>query len=171
MLFFRSILIIFLLTTSVSSNEIPSIKFVSLDYIIKNSIIGKKLSKMNTDQRNSLIKKNKKIESDLQKQKDDILSKKNILAKKEFESKVISHQKKVKEYQNKTKEQINSLNKKNVELLKKLKVKIDQILIDYATEKKIDIIFKKEDIIVSNSKNDVTKDILILIDKKIKKIE
>ena len=43
--------------------------------------------------------------------------------------------------------------------------------IDYATEKKIDMIFKKEDIIVSNSKNDVTKDILILIDKKIKKIE
>ena len=33
------------------------------------------------------------------------------------------------------------------------------------------MIFKKEDIIVSNSKNDVTKDILILIDKKIKKIE
>ena len=126
---------------------------------------------MNTDQRNSLIKKNKKIESDLQKQKDDILSKKNILEKKEFESKVISHQKKVQEYQNKTKEQINSLNKKNVELLKKLKVNIDQILIDYATEKKIDMIFKKEDIIVSNSKNDVTNDILILIDKKIKKIE
>ena len=75
MLFFRSILIIFLLTTSVSSNEIPSIKFVSLDYIIKNSIIGKKLSKMNTDQRNSLIKKNKKIESDLQKQKDELTSK------------------------------------------------------------------------------------------------
>ena len=99
------------------------------------------------------------------------MSKKNILEKKEFESKVISHQKKVQEYQNKTKEQINSLNKKNFEILKKLKVKIDQILIDYATEKKIDMIFKKEDIIVSNSKNDVTKDILILIDKKIKKIE
>ena len=126
---------------------------------------------MNTDQRNSLIKKNKKIESDLQKQKDDILSKKNVLEKKQFDAKVISHQKKVKEYQKKRNEQINSLNKKNVDLLKKLKVKIDQILIDYATENKIDMIFKKEDIIVSNSKNDVTKDILLLIDKKIKKIE
>lgn len=171
MFFFRTILIIFFLTTSVSSNEIPSIKFVSLDFIIKNSIIGKKLSKMNTDQRNSLIKKNKKIETDLEKQKNDILSKKNVLEKKEFESKVLSHQKQVQEYHKKKNEQINSLKKKNVDLLKKLKVKIDQILIDYATENKIDMIFKKEDIIVSNSKNDVTKDILLLINEKIKKIE
>ena len=119
----------------------------------------------------SIIKRSKEAEEKLTKQKNDILSKKNVLEKKDLESKVISHQKKVQEYQNKTKEQINSLNKKNVELLKKLKAKIDQILIDYATEKKIDMIFKKEDIIFSNSKNDVTKDILILIDKKIKKIE
>ena len=60
---------------------------------------------------------------------------------------------------------------KNIELLKKLKMKIDKILVNYATENKIDMILKKEDIIVSNSNFDVTKDILAIIDKEIKNLE
>ena len=161
---------IFLITTSYS-NENQLIKFVSLDFIIKNSIIGKKLSKENTEKRNSIIKKSKDQESKLEKQKNDILSKQNVLEKKEFEAKVVSHQKQVKEYQEKRNNEIKALNEKNIKLLKKLKAKIDKILVDYASENKIDMILKKEDIIVSNSNYDVTEDILAIIDKEIKKIE
>ena len=50
-------------------------------------------------------------------------------------------------------------------------MKIDKILVNYATENKIDMILKKEDIIVSNSNFDVTKDILSIIDKEIKNLE
>lgn len=161
---------IFLITTSYS-NENQLIKFVSLDFIIKNSIIGKKLSKENAEKRNSIIKKSKDQESKLEKQKNDILSKQNVLEKKEFEAKVVSHQKQVKEYQEKRNNEIKALNEKNIKLLKKLKAKIDKILVDYASENKIDMILKKEDIIVSNSNYDVTEDILAIIDKEIKKIE
>ena len=100
-----------------------------------------------------------------------ILSKQNVLEKKEFEAKVVSHQKQVKEYQEKRNKEIQALNEKNIELLKKLKMKIDKILVNYATENKIDMILKKEDIIVSNSNFDVTKDILSIIDKEIKNLE
>jgi len=171
MFFLRVFIIsIFLITTSFS-NENQLIKFVSLDFIIKNSIIGKKLSKENNEKRNSIIKKNKNQESKLEKQKNDILSKQNVLEKKEFEAKVVSHQKQVKEYQEKRNNEIKALNEKNIKLLKKLKAKIDKILVDYASENKIDMILKKEDIIVSNSNYDVTEDILAIIDKEIKKIE
>ena len=171
MFFLRVFIIsIFLITTSYS-NENQLIKFVSLDFIIKNSIIGKKLSKENTEKRNSIIKKSKDQESKLEKQKNDILSKQNVLEKKEFEAKVVSHQKQVKEYQEKRNNEIKALNEKNIKLLKKLKAKIDKILVDYASENKIDMILKKEDIIVSNSNYDVTEDILAIIDKEIKKIE
>ena len=171
MFFLRVFIIsIFLITTSFS-NENQLIKFVSLDFIIKNSIIGKKLSKENNEKRNSIIKKNKNQESKLEKQKKDILSKQNVLEKKEFEAKVVSHQKQVKEYQEKRNNEIKALNEKNIKLLKKLKAKIDKILVDYASENKIDMILKKEDIIVSNSNYDVTEDILAIIDKEIKKIE
>ena len=171
MFFLRVFIIsIFLITTSFS-NENQLIKFVSLDFIIKNSIIGKKLSKENNEKRNSIIKKSKNQESKLEKQKKDILSKQNVLEKKEFEAKVVSHQKQVKEYQEKRNNEIKALNEKNIKLLKKLKAKIDKILVDYASENKIDMILKKEDIIVSNSNYDVTEDILAIIDKEIKKIE
>ena len=171
MFFLRiSIILIFLISTS-HSNENQLIKFVSLDFIIKNSIIGKKLSKENTEKRNTIIKKSKNQELKLEKQKNDILSKQNVLEKKEFEAKVVSHQKQVKEYQEKRNKEIQALNEKNIELLKKLKMKIDKILVNYATENKIDMILKKEDIIVSNSNFDVTKDILSIIDKEIKNLE
>ena len=171
MFFLRiSIILIFLISTS-HSNENQLIKFVSLDFIIKNSIIGKKLSKENTEKRNTIIKKSKNQELKLEKQKNDILSKQNVLEKKEFEAKVVSHQKQVKEYQEKRNKEIQALNEKNIELLKKLKMKIDKILVNYATENKIDMILKKEDIIVSNSNFDVTKDILAIIDKEIKNLE
>ena len=171
MFFLRVFIIsIFLITTSFS-NENQVIKFVSLDFIIKNSIIGKKLSKENTEKRNTIIKKSKNQESKLEKQKNDILSKQNVLEKKEFEAKVVSHQKQVKEYQEKRNKEIKALNEKNIELFKKLKMKIDKILVNYATENKIDMILKKEDIIVSNSNFDVTKDILAIIDKEIKNLE
>ena len=171
MFFLRiSIILIFLISTS-HSNENQLIKFVSLDFIIKNSIIGKKLSKENTEKRNTIIKKSKNQELKLEKQKNDILSKQNVLEKKEFEAKVVSHQKQVKEYQEKRNKEIQAHNEKKIELLKKLKMKIDKILVNYATENKIDMILKKEDIIVSNSNFDVTKDILSIIDKEIKNLE
>ena len=155
MFFLRiSIILIFLISTS-HSNENQLIKFVSLDFIIKNSIIGKKLSKENTEKRNTIIKKSKNQELKLEKQKNDILSKQNVLEKKEFEAKVVSHQKQVKEYQEKRNKEIQALNEKN----------------NYATENKLDMILKKEDIIVSNSNFDVTKDILSIIDKEIKNLE
>ena len=171
MFFLRIFIISIFLITASLSNESQLIKFVSLDFIIKNSIIGKKLSKENTTKRNSIIKESKNQESKLEKQKNDILSKQNVLEKKEFEAKVVSHQKQVKEYQEKRNTEIKALNEKNIELLKKLKKKIDKILVNYATENKIDMILKKEDIIVSNSNYDVTKDILAIIDKEIKNIE
>ena len=45
--------------------------------------------------------------------------------------------------------------------------KVDKILLDYANENKIDLILKKETLIVTNSKLDITKDILSIVEKKV----
>jgi len=47
-----------------------------------------------------------------------------------------------------------------------LKKKIDDILVKYSKEKNIDVILKKQSILVSNSNLDITKDILELVNKK-----
>ena len=54
---------------------------------------------------------------------------------------------------------------------KNFMTKVDKIIIDYAKENSIDLLLKRETLIVSNSKLDITKDILTEVNNKIKKID
>ena len=168
MFFLRLILIFFLFHNHVLSNENLNLVIIDLDYVFKNSNIGKKISETSISKKEALIKEKNKIEAKLEKQKNDIMSKKNVLDKKEFEAKVISHQKEVKDYQIKMN---NDLKKVNDEFIKKnieFKKKVDQLLIEYSKENNIDLIVSKNSVVLSNTKIDMTKQILEIVNNKIK---
>ena len=166
----RVLLIFFLIYANANSNEKIPVKYIDLNFVINNSIIGKKIKKIILDEGEKLKKEHQKIEKNLENKKNEILSKKNILNKADFEKEVDSHQKNVADYQNKQKIDLNNLNKKNLELSKNFMIKIDKIIIEYAKSNSIDLLLKKEALIVSNSSLDITKNILAEIDEKIKKI-
>ena len=150
------------------SNENLNLVIIDLDYVFKNSNVGKKISETSISKKEALIKEKNKIEAKLEKQKNDIMSKKNVLDKKEFEAKVISHQKEVKDYQIKMN---NDLKKVNDEFIKKnieFKKKVDQLLIEYSKENNIDLIVSKDSVVLSNTKIDMTKQILEIVNNKIK---
>ena len=100
-----------------------------------------------------------------------MLSKKNILNKEDFEKEVNKHQKNVDNYHAKKKQDLNELGKKNLEMSKNFMVKVDKIIMNYAKENSIDLLLKRESLIVSNSALDITKDILSEVNKTIKKID
>ena len=162
---------ILFLNFQANANEVSVIKFIDINYVFNNSTVGKKINKDGLDQRNKKIKELKKIETDLEKQKNDILSKKNILEKNEFEKKVISHQKKVQDYQLKKSKELTELKQKNIKFTKNFMKKVDQILLKYAENNKIDLILTREILVISNSKLDISKDILEIVNKEIKKVE
>ena len=168
MFFFRLILIFFLFHNHAISNENLNLVIIDLDYVFKNSNVGKKINETSISKKEALIKNKNKIEAKLEKQKNDIMSKKNVLDKKEFEEKVISHQKEIKDYQIKMN---NDLKKVNDEFIKKnieFKKKVDQLLIEYSKENNIDLIVSKNSVILSNTKIDMTKQILEIVNNKIK---
>ena len=168
----KLVIIFFLfLNFQANANEVSVIKFIDINYVFNNSTVGKKINKDGLDQRNKKIKELKKIETDLEKQKNDILSKKNILEKNEFEKKVISHQKKVQDYQLKKNKELTELKQKNIMFTKNFMKKVDQILLKYAENNKIDLILTREILVISNSKLDISKDILEIVNKEIKKVE
>ena len=96
---------------------------------------------------------------------------KNILNEKDFEKEVNQHQQNVEKYHSTKNQDLEKLNKKSLELSRNLMVKIDKIVIDYARENSIDLLLKKDALIVSNSQLDISNDILKEVDKKIKKID
>ena len=173
MKYIKIFLVIFFINTYALSNEeikIP-VKYIDLNMIVNNSIVGKKIKKMITDESNKLKNKHKKEEDQLRKKKNEILAKKNILNEKDFENEVNQHQQNVEKYHSNKNEDLEKLNKKSLDLSRNLMVKIDKIVIDYARENSIDLLLKKDALIVSNSQLDISNDILKEVDKKIKKID
>ena len=168
MYFLRLILIFFLFQNYALSNENLNLVIIDLDYVFKNSNAGKKISKNSINKKEALIKEKNKIEAKLEKQKNDIMSKRNVLDKKDFEEKVISHQKEIKDYQIKMNNDLKKINdefiKKNIEFKKK----VDQLLIEYSKENNIDLIVSKDSVVLSNTKIDMTKQILEIVNNKIK---
>ena len=169
--FIKVLLVFFLLYTNANSTENIPVKYIDLKFIINNSIVGKKIKKAILNEGEELKKKHQKLEKNLENKKNEILLKKNILNDNDFKKEVDIHQKNVAEYQKKQKMDLNDLRKKNQEMSKNFMIRVDKIIVEYAKVNSIDLLLKKEALIVSNSNLDITKNILAEIDQKIKKID
>ena len=62
-------------------------------------------------------------------------------------------------------------NKKRNDALSKLLKEINILLIEYSKKTKISMMLDKKNVIISRNENDITKEILNLLDKKITKIK
>ena len=174
MKYIKIFLIICFFSTYAFSNENKiqfPVRYIDINLIVKDSLVGKKIKEIITEESNKLLNKHKKQEDELRNKKNQILSKKNVLNEKDFENEVNQHQQNVEKYHSNKKKDLDKLNKKNIELSKNFMVKIDQIVINYAKENSIDLLLKKDALIVSNSQLDISKDILDEVNKKIKKID
>ena len=174
MKYIKIFLIICFFSTYAFSNENKiqfPVRYIDINLIVNDSLVGKKIRKIITDENNKLKNKHKKREEELRNKKNEILSKKNILNEKDFENEVNQHQQNVEKYHSNKRNDLEKLNKKNIELSKNFMVKIDEIVINYAKENSIDLLLKKDALIVSNSQLDISKDILDEVNKKIKKID
>ena len=167
---FVFLVFILLLTNNYSYSE-NNILFIDIDYIFKNSNAGKKII-------NKIDTETKKIQNELtsyqknvKEQKDKIISQKNILSKDEFQNKSIELEKQVIELNKLISNKNNQLNiyrnKSRIEFTKQL----SRIVQEYASNNSIEMIIKKDNILIGKKNLDVTQEILNLFDKNIKSIE
>jgi len=142
--------------------------FVDLDYILSESVEGKKI----IDELQAIKKKNEKnynsIEKELYIKKNEITKLKNVLSKEEYNKKVLEFNKKGKNFELKRFEI-----EKSFEILKKKKLNtffdnLDNIMKEYMLNNDISFILEKKNIIISKDIHDRTNDILDLINSKIK---
>ena len=169
--FLRFLIIFFLITLSAKSeNNIP-VKYIDISRIVNDSVVGKKIKEVIMNDRKKLNDKHSNLEKKLEKQKNEILAKKNILSDEEFKNEVGKHQESVSKYQLQRKQDLEKMSQKNIKLSRNFMMKVDKIVIDYSKKNSIDLLLKKDALIVSNSQLDISKDILDEVNKKIKKID
>ena len=171
LLFFILILNLLIFQKFALSNDKQNFKIVDINFIMNQSIAGKDILKTLDKENKKKIEEFKKIEKNLADAKNKILSQKNILSEEEFKLKVDEHQIKVNDYQNNQKKNFENLNKKKLELSNKLLKEINDILVKYSKDNSIDLILKKETILISQKNSDITQLVLKNLDNKIKKID
>ena len=164
--FFLTIIFFLFGTTNLWSSE--KIAILDVEFIINKSepalVIIKKIEKI----RNEETKKLKKIENNLKKKNEELIKTKNLISDEELKKKISSLRDEAKSFDELRKKTITELNiKKNKELNEFIKL-INPIIQEYMKEKSIDMIIDKKNIFMAKSKNDITEDILEIINLKIK---
>ena len=161
-------IIIFYLSGSFSCWSSEKIAFLDVDLILNKSKPALSIIKKIENIRNQETKKLKKFEEDLAKKNEEIKKTKNLVSEKELNNKIALLRQEAKSFEELRKKTIKDLNiKRNEELNNFLKL-INPIVQEYMQKNSIDIIIDKKNIFMAKSKNDITEDILEIINLKIK---
>ena len=144
------------------------IVYMDSNYIVNNSIIGKKV----LDELNILNKKNldnlKINQNMLKKEKEEINKIKNVASNEDLKKKVMLHNQNVKKFDKLKKRLSDEINKKRNEEMKKLVELIDPLLQDYMKNNSIDMILNKEIVYIAKDEYDISKAIIELTNNKYK---
>jgi len=164
---FVYILIIFFSIISISKSS-ENIAYLDLDKIVKNTKAGKSIINKLKASKDSALNKFEQKEKELKKAEVDINKQKNVLSKEELKSKISDFRKEIASFRNDREKLINDFNTKKIQEFDKFFKKITPIIGEYVAKKKIDIVLKKKNIFLANTNNDITNEIIKLIDEKIK---
>lgn len=148
---------------TVLANE--KIAFIDLNYILKESVQGKKILNDLNSINNKNLEKFRAEEFELEKQQDEIQKLKNIISLEEYNKKLSSFQNKVDIYKEKKTKIINSFEETKDKELKIFFNKLNEIMNVYMQNNSINIILDKKNIIMANTQNDISKQILNIVNQ------
>ena len=162
--FFFSIFLFFLnITFSIASDKIA---FVDLKYILSESNEGKKLLAQLEIDNNKNLEFFRLEEEKLRKENQNIEKLKNILSKEEYTNKINIFKNKVNTYNLKKKDIIKLFEETKNSELNIFFAKLNEIMNNFMQENSIQILLDKKNIVMASNKNDISKEILKLINKK-----
>lgn len=163
--------IIFLLCTytfSANANTETRVAYLDLDFILSNTVAGKKMFEKLKKLEDQKLQEIKSKEKSLKNEENKILSSKNIVSNDQFNLNVKEFQKKIQEYKTQKSEEINNLKKiRSDEVLNFLNL-LNPLIKKYMNDNSISIILDKKNIFIANINFDITNDLIEVINKNIK---
>ena len=151
-----------------SSFSQDQIVYLDLDYVVVNTKAGKSILKKLEDSKKIALSKFEKKGKELKKIEEEINKQKNIISEDELRKKLIKFRKEVSTYQKNRQKVVNEFNEKKRSEFDEFFKKITPIIENYVSEKKIDIVLDKKNIFIASKKKNITQEIIKIIDSKIK---
>ena len=160
---------IFLIVTNQTLAQ-EKVVFIDINFIFKNSIVGKELNEKIAKKENEINLEIKKFKKDIEVEKNEITSQKNVISVEEYNKKIKILETKIKEMNDLILKKTNELNKfkKNVET--SFSKELNLIVEKYSTENSIDMILDKSNILMARKELNITQQVINLFNENVKEI-
>jgi len=144
--------------------------FIDINFIFKNSIVGKELNEKIAKKENEINLEIKKFKNDIEVEKNEITSQKNVISSEEYNKKIKILETQIMEMNNLISKKRNELNKfkKNVE--KSFSKELNLIIEKYSTENSIDMILDKSNLLMARKELNITQQVINLFNENVKEI-
>ena len=164
-------ILFFLFAQLVNSFAVEKIVFIDINFIFNNSDAGKdlkkKISKKNDDLQTLITSYKVKID----KKRKTILSQKNVLSAEEYKNKISDLEKEVQKVNTIISQKRNELKLYQKKIENNFSKNLNSMIEDFSIKNSIDIILKKENLLMAKKNLDITEQIFNLFNEKIKVID
>ena len=168
MKFFFIVILTFLKFEIVLADE--KIAFIDLNFIMNNSVAGKSITTFIDNVSKEKNNDFKVIENEIKKDENDLISKKNIIEESIYIKKVNEIRIRINDYKLERQKFNKNLNEKKIKYKNSLLEKLNPIISNYVEQNSITVVLPKKMIIIGKKDLDITRQILEMLDKSIKKI-
>ena len=138
---------------------------------MQDSIAGKAIIAKIKKKRETSISKFKKEEKEIFEKEKKLISQKNVLSEEEFKKKIQDLRKDIANYQKNRNKASNDIKQARIKASTNLIKKLTPILESYSKDNSIRIIVQKKHIVMGSKEDDITSDILNLVNQKIKSVK
>ena len=161
--------ILMLISTNVFAND--KIVFIDINYIFKNSNAGKDLHTQITQKNKELNVEINKFQNQIEDERNKILSQKNVLSIEEYNKKINLLEKKITEINSIVSDKQKELSLFKNKIENNFSKSLNALLEEFSSKNSINIILKRENLLMAKKDLDITQAIFKLFNEKITKIE
>ena len=144
--------------------------FIDFKYILNESEAGKKAQKTLKTRLENNLKKLSEKQKKIQEEEKKIIQQKKIISPEEYKKKVSELRNKVSNLQKERNKILSDISEQRVKARNELLKNLNPIIKDYMLEKKIRMVIDKKNLLLADETLDLTKDIMALLNKKLKSI-
>ena len=166
---FKWILVFFFLFQTHSNAQ--TVYDLDFKYILNQSEAGKKAQTTLKNKLDKGIKNLKSQEKTIQEEEKNVIKQKKALSPEEYKKKVNELRKKVSSLQKERNDLLGTVSKQRTKARNELLKNINPILSSYMKEKNIGMVIDKKNLLLADKKLDITNDIMLQLNKKLKSIK
>ena len=166
MLKIKSVIILFFLIISTTfANSSDKVSFIDIDFILKNSNLGKSILNEIENLNNKNIDELQNKEKELKKIEEEIKSKKNILSEQEFKKEVDLLKEKIKKYRIYKDKLVNDFEQNKNKKLNLFFKEVNPIIQKFMDKNSIDILLDRKNVFIGKKNSDITNQIIQELNK------